>query len=197
MKFLIFDLQEIVSSFMVLFATIDVFGSIPIIINLRKKSGKIHSSKASWVALIIMILFLFLGENILKILSVDINSFAVAGALILFFLALEMILGISLYKEDEQVVNNTTSIVPLAFPIIAGPGSLTSILSIRAEFSVVNIVIGIILNIALVYYVLKSSVYLEKILGTGGINIIRKIFGIILLAISVKLFAENASQLIK
>ena len=141
-----------------------------------------------------MIAFLFLGVSILNLIGIDVNSFAVAGAFILFFLALEMILGISLYKEEETNPI-TASIFPLAFPLIAGPGSLTSILALRAEYATINIVIAIIVNIFFMYIVLKTSTKIERIIGKNGINILRKIFGVILLAISVKLFATNVKLL--
>ena len=179
---------------MVLFAVIDIIGNVPIIIDLRKKAGHIQSEKASIIAGIIMIAFLFLGKSILNVIGIDVNSFAVAGALILFFLALEMILGISLYKEDATN-SVTVSVFPLAFPLIAGPGSLTTILSLRAEYDTINIVIAIIVNMIFMYIVLKTSSKIERLLGENGISIIRKVFGVILLAISVKLFASNIQGL--
>lgn len=182
--------KEIITAFMVLFAVIDIIGNIPIIIDLRKKVGHIQSEKASLIAGAIMILFLFLGKSILNLIGIDVNSFAIAGAFILFFIALEMILGITLYKEEENNVM-TASIFPLAFPLIAGPGSLTTLLSLRAEFRVENIIIAIILNVLVIFIVLKTSKRIERFLGTNGISIIRKVFGVILLAIAVKLFAVN------
>jgi len=177
-----------------LFAVIDIIGNIPIIIDLRSKVGHIRSEKASIIAGLIMISFLFLGKSILNLIGIDVNSFAVAGALILFFLALEMILGISLYKEDATN-SMTASVFPLAFPLIAGPGSLTTILSLRAEYSTINIAIAIVVNMIFMYIVLKTSAKIEKIIGDTGISIIRKVFGVILLAISVKLFASNVQGL--
>jgi len=188
------NFKEIVTATMVLFAVIDIIGSIPIIIDLRVKFGRLHSGKASIVAAVIMITFLFLGKSILNLIGIDVNSFAVAGSFILFFLALEMILGISLYKEEETNAK-TASIFPLAFPLLAGPGSLTTLLSLRAEFSTINIVIAIILNTIFLYIVLKTSVKIEKIIGKNGINIIRKVFGVVLLAIAVKLFTSNIQGL--
>tara|TARA_R110002167_G_scaffold108803_3_gene277707 strand:- start:5454 stop:6071 length:618 start_codon:yes stop_codon:yes gene_type:complete len=187
-----FDLREIVTATMILFAVIDILGSIPIIIGLRNKIGHIQSEKASIVAALLMVAFLFLGEEILNLIGIDVNSFAVAGALIIFFLAMEMILGITLYKDDEP---ESASIVPIAFPLIAGAGTLTSLLSLRAEYYVENIIVAIILNIIFVYLVLKSSVKIEKVLGKTGVNIIRKVFGVILMAIAVKLFASNVNGL--
>jgi multiple antibiotic resistance protein len=177
---------------MILFAVIDILGSVPIIISLRQKVGHIQSEKASIVAGIIMIAFLFIGEKILSLIGIDVNSFAVAGAIVIFFLALEMILGISIFGEEAP---ETASVVPIAFPLIAGAGSMTSILSLRAEYEVQNIIVAIILNLIVVYAVLKSSKHIEKVLGNNGLTVIRKVFGIVLLAIAVKLFAANAPQL--
>ena len=187
-----FSVKEIATATMVLFAVIDIVGNVPIIISLRKKVGHIQSEKASLVAAVIMITFLFVGEEILQLIGIDVNSFAVAGAFVLFFLAIEMILGIAIYKDDEP---ESASIVPIAFPLIAGAGSMTSILALRAEFYVENIVAAIILNVIFVYIVLKSSAKIERILGRSGLSVIRKVFGVILLAISVKLFASNINQL--
>ena len=187
-----FDLRQIATSSMILFAVIDIVGSIPIIIGLRNKVGHIQSEKASIVAAIMMVAFLFVGEEILNLIGIDVNSFAVAGAFIIFFLAIEMILGVQLYKDDAP---ETASIVPLAFPMIAGAGTMTSLLSLRAEYEVENIIVAIIVNIIFVYLVLKSSSRIEKVLGANGIGIIRKVFGVILLAIAVKLFATNINQL--
>ena len=186
------NFKEIITATMILFAVIDIIGSIPIIIDLRKKVGKIQSEKASLVAMLIMIMFLFVGAQILNLIGIDVYSFAVAGSFVLFFLAIEMILGIQLYKEDSP---KTASVVPLAFPLIAGAGTMTTILSLKAEFHTINIVIGIILNIIFVYAVLKSSSKIEKLIGEGGINVVRKIFGVILLAIAVKLFTSNVQGL--
>ncbi|RDY59987.1 MarC family protein [Flagellimonas nanhaiensis] len=188
-----FSFKEIVTASMVLFAVIDIVGSIPIIISLRNKVGHVQSEKASIVAACIMVAFLFVGERILNLIGIDVNSFAVAGAFILFFLAIEMILGITLYKDDEP---ETASIVPIAFPLIAGAGTLTSILALRAEYHVENIVVAIVVNIIFVYIVLKSSGKIERVLGKNGLSVIRKVFGVILLAIAVKLFAANINQLL-
>jgi len=190
--FKVLDVRQIFTAGMVLFAVIDIIGNIPIIIDLRKKVGHIQSEKASIVAGIIMVVFLFLGKEILNLIGIDVNSFAVAGSFILFFLALEMILGISLYKDDAP---ETASVVPLAFPLIAGAGTMTSLVSLQAEYETVNIIVAIVINIIFVYLVLKSSSKIEKILGSQGINVIRKVFGVILLAIAVKLFAANIQNL--
>ncbi len=187
-----FNFREIVTSGMILFAVIDIVGSIPIIIGLRAKVGHIQSEKASIVAAGIMIAFLFIGEEILNLIGIDVNSFAVAGAFVIFFLAIEMILGITLYKDDAP---ESASIVPIAFPLIAGAGTMTTLLSMRAEYHVENIIVAIIVNIIFVYVVLKSSKKMEHILGKNGISVIRKVFGVILLAIAVKLFASNINQL--
>ncbi len=187
-----FDWKQVFTITMVLFAVIDIIGSIPIIVDLRTRLGHIQSGKASIVAMVIMIAFLYVGEEILKLIGIDANSFAVAGAFVLFFLALEMILGIRLYKEDSP---STASIVPIAFPLIAGAGTMTTILSLRAEFEKINIITAIVINVILVYIVLKSSAKIEKLLGDNGLGVIRKVFGVVLLAIAVKLFAANVKQL--
>ena len=187
-----FDFKEIATIGMVLFAVIDIVGSIPIIVDLRNKHGHIESEKASLVAAIIMIVFLFIGEEFLKLIGIDVHSFAVAGSFVLFFIALEMILGIRIYRDTEA---SSASIVPLAFPLIAGAGTMTTLLSLRSQFYVENIVIAIILNIFVVYGVLKSSSRIEKMLGKTGLGVVRKTFGVVLLAIAVKLFASNVKGL--
>jgi len=187
-----FNLKEIFTATMILFAVIDIIGSIPIIIDLRQKVGHIQSEKASLVAMLIMILFLFLGSQILILIGIDVYSFTVAGSFVLLFLALEMILGVQLYKEESP---ETASVVPLAFPLIAGAGTMTTILSLKAEFYTINIIIAIVLNMIFVYIILKSSTKIERFIGKAGINIIRKIFGVVLLAIAVKLFASNVQVL--
>ncbi|GAA4057352.1 MarC family protein [Flavobacterium chungnamense] len=186
------DFKEIITIGMVLFAVIDIVGTIPIIVELRQKFGHIESEKASIVAGVIMIVFLFVGEELLKLIGIDVHSFAVAGSFVLFFLALEMILGIRIYKEEA---NSSASIVPLAFPLIAGAGTMTTLLSLRSQFATINIIIAIVLNIILVYAVLKSSAKIEKLLGKNGLGVIRKTFGVVLLAIAVKLFAANVKGL--
>ena len=184
--------KDIFTISMILFAVIDIVGSIPIIVDLRSKMGHIQSEKATIVAAVIMTAFLFVGEEILKLIGIDANSFAVAGSFVLFFLALEMILGIHLYKEDNP---STASIVPIAFPLIAGAGTMTTILSLRAAYDKINIIIAIVINVIVVYGVLKSSGKIERLLGVNGLGVIRKIFGVILLAIAVKLFAANVKGL--
>lgn len=186
------DLREIITVGMVLFAVIDIVGTIPIIVDLRTKHGHIESEKASVVAGLIMIIFLFIGEEFLNLIGIDVHSFAVAGSFVLFFLALEMILGIRIYRDEES---SSASIVPIAFPLIAGAGTMTTLLSLRSQFHTVNIVIAIVLNIIVVYLVLKSSSKIEKMLGKNGLGVIRKTFGVVLLAIAVKLFAANVKGL--
>ena len=190
-----FNFKEIFTAFMVLFAVIDIVGNIPIIIDLRKKVGHIQSEKASLIAGVIMIVFLFLGQSLLELIGIDVYSFAVAGSFILFFIALEMILGITLYKDDDDSESITATVFPLAFPLIAGPGSLTTLLSLRAEFYIENIIIAVLCNVLVIYIVLKTSPKIERIIGANGIKIIRKIFGVILLAIAVKLFTANIKAL--
>jgi multiple antibiotic resistance protein len=185
---------ELLKSTMVMFAVIDIVGSIPFLLDIKKKTGDIHAEKASVVALGIMLAFLFLGEGVINFLGIDVNSFAVAGSIVMFFMALEMILGITLFKQNAESMK-TATIVPVAFPLIAGAGSMTSIISLRAEFAAVNIAIAILINMALVYLVLRLTGRIERALGEGGIAVLQKVFGIILLAIAVKLFSANAAQL--
>ena len=189
------SVKEIFTAFMVLFAVIDIVGNIPIIIDLRKKAGHIQSEKASIIAGLIMIVFLFVGNSILKLVGIDVHSFAVAGAFILLFIALEMILGITLYKQDDDSDLSAT-VFPLAFPLIAGPGSLTTLLSLKSEFHTENIIIAVIVNVLFIYIVLKTSSKIERFIGPNGIKITRKIFGVILLAIAVKLFTSNIKFLL-
>ena len=184
---------ELFKATMVLFAVIDIVGSVPIIIRLKEQSGEIHAGRTSLVSMFIMIAFLILGESILKLFGVDVGSFAVAGSLILFFMSMEMILGVQLFRDEPS--GKTASIVPLAFPIIAGAGSMTSIISLRAEYESINIILAIIINIALVYLVLRLTKHIERLLGPGGIAILKKVFGIILLSIAIKLFSSNVTTL--
>jgi len=183
-----FSIKEIASITMILFAIIDILGSIPVIIDLRQKAGKIESGKASLVALVLMIAFLFIGESMLKLIGIDIASFAIAGSLVIFFIAMEMVLGIAFFKDDSF---ETASIVPLAFPLIAGAGTMTTILSLKSEYQTQNIVVGILINILIIYVVLKNTYRLEKVLGRTGLAVLRKAFGVILLAIAIKLFRSN------
>ena len=189
-----FDWTELLKSGMVMFAVIDIVGSIPFLLDIKRKAGDIHPERASLVALGIMLAFLFLGEGVINFLGIDINSFAVAGSIVMFFMALEMILGVTLFKQSAQSMK-TATIVPVAFPLIAGAGSMTSIISLRAEFAAINIALAILVNIALVYFVLRLTGRIERLLGEGGIAVLQKVFGIILLAIAVKLFSANAAML--
>ena len=188
-----FDFKEVFTASMILFAVIDIIGATPIVISLKEKVGKIESEKATIVAMLIMIGFLFLGEEILNLIGIDINSFAVAGAIVIFFIALEMVLGVTIFQGEEP---ETASIVPIAFPIIAGAGTLTTLLSLRAEYELANVILAIVINSLFVYIILKSSNRIERLLGKNGIGIIRRVFGIILLSISVKLFSTNILSLI-
>lgn len=181
------DLIEILKVTMVLFAVVDIIGSIPVIIALKQKAGSIDAFKASWVSLVIMVLFLFVGQTILNIIGITVGDFAIAGSFVLFFIALEMILGIKIYRDE---LPSTASVVPLAFPLIAGTGTLTTLLSIRAEYNLLSILIAIVINVVIVYFVLRYLHLLEKLLGVGGIAIIKKIFGIIVLALAIKLFRK-------
>ncbi|MBK0402125.1 MarC family protein [Adhaeribacter sp. BT258] len=183
------SLKGITSVSLILFAVIDILGSIPVIISLRQREGVIHSEKATIVAGMIMIVFLFVGESILALFGIDFQSFALAGALIIFLIGMEMVLGIHLFQSHPEA--KTGSIVPLAFPLITGAGTMTTLLSLRAAYSLPNILIGIVLNLFFVYGVLKSSGWLEQKLGQGGTEVLRKVFGVILLAIAIKLFKTN------
>ena len=187
-------LNEVATAFMVLFAVIDILGSIPIILDIKRKAGEISALKASVVSLLIMLGFLFLGERLIGFIGIDVNSFAVAGSIIIFIMALEMVLNVNLFKDDGSTAK-TASIVPLAFPIIAGAGSMTTILSLRAEFEAVNIAVAIFLNIVVVFVILKLTGKIERLLGAGGIAVLRKVFGIVLLAIAIKLFSSNIKVL--
>lgn len=189
-----FNFIQITSAFMVLFAIIDILGSIPIILNIKRKGQNVHALRASAVALFILIIFLFSGEAVLKLFNVDIQSFAVAGALIIFIFSLEMILDVEIFRNHGP--EGGSSIIPIAFPLIAGPGSFTTLLSLRAAYATENIIIALVLNMIFVFIVLKSTSKIQKIIGEGGIYILRKFFGIILLAIAVKLFTTNIGSLL-
>lgn len=187
-QYLTFNTKEILSVTMILFAIIDILGSIPVVIQLRQRAGHIQSEKASIVVMVLMIAFLFIGEGLLNIIGLDIPSFAIAGSIVIFIIAMEMVLGINFFKEDMP---DSISIVPLAFPLIAGAGTMTTLLSLKSEYATQNIIVGIILNVIFVYIVLKNTARLEKLFGKTGLNILRKAFGIILLAIAIKLFRNN------
>ncbi len=185
------DFKEILTITFTLFAVIDMIGSIPVIINLRTKLGHIQSEKATLVSGFLMILFFYFGESFLNLLGLDIPSFAMAGSIVIFIIGLEMVLGRDFFKSDPN--SKSGSVVPIAFPIIAGSGTLTTIMSLKANYASINILIGILINLVFIYIVLKSTKYLEKLLGQGGLMVIRKFFGVILIAISVKIFKSNFS----
>jgi multiple antibiotic resistance protein len=186
---IMFSFKQILSVTLILFSVIDILGSIPIIIELRKKAGVIESEKATIAAGVLMIIFLYLGESILKLFGVDVASFAIAGAIIIFLIGMEMTLGINIFQESTD--SSSSSIVPLAFPLISGAGTMTTIISLRAEYTTPNILVGITLNLIFVYLVLKSSEWIERKIGNAGANLLRKVFGIILIAIAIKLFKTN------
>lgn len=183
------NIKDTFSVTLILFSVIDILGSVPIVIDLRKKLGKIDSGRATIISGVLMIAFLFLGQSILALFGLDIGSFAVAGAIVMFIIAMEMILGITLFKASEN--SRSGSIVPLAFPLIAGAGTLTTILSVRSVYETPNIMAGIVINLIFVYLVLKSTTWLERKLGDSGFDVLRRVFGIILLAISVKIFKTH------
>jgi multiple antibiotic resistance protein len=184
-------LKTAATATMILFAVIDVIGSIPVIIGLKQKVGDLNANKASFASLGIMVVFLFMGESILNLIGIQVEYFAIAGSFVLFFIAMEMILGIRLYKDE---VPATASVVPIAFPLLAGTGTLTTLLSMRAEYSVPSILIAIAVNVLVIWIVLKNISRLEKLFGAGGVAILRKVFGVVLLALAVKLFMTHAIQ---
>lgn len=179
---------EIFASFMVLFAIIDITGSIPIILDIKAKTGEVESAKTTIVALGIFIAFLFIGNPLLSIFGIDVFSFAIAGSFIIFLIGMEMVLGIEIFK---YTANGSSSLVPIAFPLIAGAGSITTILSLKAEYQTINILIALFLNMIIVYLVLRLTAFFERILGDTGLEILKKVFGIILLSIAIKLFISN------
>jgi multiple antibiotic resistance protein len=185
-----FNFKEIISVSLILFSVIDILGSVPIILDLRKKFGHVQSEKATIVSGFIMIIFLFVGESILKLFGIDISSFAIAGAIVMFLLGMEMILGLQLFRNDPEETTSA-SIVPLAFPLIAGAGTMTTLISLKVEFSTVNILVGIVVNLLFVYLVLKTCGWLERKIGQAGFNILRKVFGIVLLSIAIKIFKNH------
>ena len=192
---LYFSFKETFSAFIVLFAVIDILGSIPIILGLKEKKRTINAGQAAGISFIILLVFLFVGNSILALFNVDISSFAVAGALVIFVLASEMIFGIEIFKNDGPT--DSATIVPLIFPLIAGAASFTTLLSLRAEYNILNILIALALNLLFVYVVIKKVDYVQKLIGKGGVYILRKFFGIILLAIAVRLFTANLSTLLE
>ena len=180
--------REILSVTMILFAIIDILGAIPVIIEMRQRAGHIESEKASIAVLVLMVGFLFAGEELLSIIGLDVSSFAIAGSLVIFIIAMEMVLGVKFFTEEMP---QTVSIVPLAFPLIAGAGTMTTLLSLKTQYQTQDIIVGIVLNTMFVYLVLKNVQRIEKLLGKTGLSILRKAFGIILLAIAIKLFRGN------
>jgi multiple antibiotic resistance protein len=180
--------KEVLSVTMILFAIIDVLGAIPVIIELRQRAGHIQSEKASSAVLVLMIGFLYGGEGLLSIIGLDVSSFAIAGSLVIFIIAMEMVLGAKFFAEETH---ESVTIVPLAFPLIAGTGTMTTLLSLKSQYQTQDILVGIIVNTLFVYLVLKNVQWIEKLLGKSGLNILRKAFGVILLAIAIKLFRSN------
>ncbi len=187
------NFQQIASAFIVLFAVIDIIGSIPIIINLKESGKDVNALKATVISFLLMLAFFYAGDFLLRLFRVDIESFAVAGSFVIFLLSLEMILDVEIFKNTGPIKEAT--LVPLVFPLLAGAGSFTTLLSLRTEYAEINIVIALILNMLWVYFVVRMTKQVERLLGKGGIYILRKFFGIILLAISVKLFSANVTQL--
>jgi multiple antibiotic resistance protein len=185
------DFKDIFSVTLILFSVIDIIGAVPFIILIQRREGRIHAEKATLISAVLMVGFLFLGQSILKLFGLDVSSFAVAGSIVIFIVAMEMILGITLIKDDPEA-KGTGSIVPLAFPLIAGAGTLTTILSLRAVYSQTNVLIGILVNLVFVYWVLRSTGWLERVIGKSGFAVLRRVFGVILLAIAVKIFKSNA-----
>ncbi len=182
--------KAIFSVTLILFSVIDIVGSIPFVILIRKREGRIYAERATLIAAALMIIFLYLGQSILKLFGLDVGSFAVAGSIVMFIIAMEMILGITLIKDDPDA-KGTGSIVPIAFPLIAGAGTLTTILSLRAVYDETDILIGIVLNLIFVYIVLRASSWLERKIGNSGFSVLRRVFGVILLSIAVKIFKDN------
>lgn len=178
--------------FLTLFAVIDILGSIPVILDLRKKRGEIQSAKATLFSGILMLSFLFFGNAFLKMMGIDVESFALAGSIVIFIIGLEMILGINIFRAGQDETGNH-SIMPIAFPLIAGAGTLTTILSLKAEFETIVIAVGIVLNLLFVYFVLKMSKFLSTKMGPSTLEILRRIFGVILLAIAIKIFKSNVN----
>ncbi|RYZ54869.1 MAG: MarC family protein [Sphingobacteriales bacterium] len=183
--------SEIVTVSFTLFAIIDVLGSIPVLISLKKRMGTIHSAQATAISGGLMLLFFFVGEQMLDFMGLDISSFAIAGSIVIFILGLEMVLGIEFFRSEKDI--KTGTVVPIAFPMIAGSGTLTTIMSLKAEYNTYVILVAILINLIFVYITLKSLNLLERVLGPSGISVIRKFFGVILLAIAVKIFKNNVA----
>lgn len=184
------SLKEILSVTLILFSVIDIIGSIPFIILIKQREGRIYAERTTLISAVLMVGFLFLGKSILKLFGLDVESFAAAGSIIMFIVSLEMIMGVTLIKDDPEA-KGSGSVIPLAFPLIAGAGTLTTILSLRAVYEEINILIGILLNLLIVYFVLRSSSWIERKLGKSALAVLRRVFGVILLAIAVKIFKDN------
>ncbi len=189
-----FSIKEVVSAFLVLFAVIDMTGAIPVILELKAKNRQIEPLKTALISLVVFIVFLFGGLSILAFFGVDIETFALAGGIILFVLASEMVFGVTIFKESNESGINT-ALVPLVFPLIAGAASFTTLISLRAEYELINIIVAIVLNMVVVYVVLRYVEIVEHLLGKGGVYILKKIFGIILLAIALRMFIGNLANL--
>jgi multiple antibiotic resistance protein len=190
-----FAVDHLLTVTFTLFAVIDIFGSIPLLISLKQKMGGIHEARATIISGALMIVFLFAGERFLGVLGLDVGSFAVGGSIVIFILGLEMVLGIEFFKAEGD--SKSGSLVPIAFPLIAGSGTLTTIISLNANYDKWEILVGILVNLLIVYVVLRSLSYIAKLLGQAGLLAVRKFFGVILLAIAVKIFATNVGGLIK
>ena len=186
------NIKDTFSVTLILFSVIDIVGSIPFIIQIKKREGRIYAEKATLISAILMVAFLFIGQTILNLFGLDVGSFAVAGSIVMFIISIEMILGITLIKDDPNA-KGTGSVVPLAFPLIAGAGTLTTILSLRAVYEEIDILVGIVLNLIVIYSVLRASSWLEKKIGSSGFAVLRRVFGVILLSIAVKIFKSNLS----
>lgn len=187
------SLTNILSAFMVLFALIDILGSVPIFLNFTRDGRKVEPLKAAVYAFVIMTIFLFVGEWVLKLFNVDVSSFAIAGALVIFIISIEMVFGIEIFRNDAP--GGSATLVPIVFPLVAGPGTFTALLSMRAEYSSLDIIIALFANLIIVYFVLKYLKVVQRIIGVGGVYVMRKFFGIILMALSVKLFTSNITVL--
>jgi multiple antibiotic resistance protein len=190
-----FKIDELLTIVFTLFAVIDIVGSIPLLIAMKEKSGAIQSLRVTLISGVLMILFLFLGKPFLQLLGLDVRSFAVGGSIVIFLLGLEMVLGHEIFKGDKNAQSG--AVVPIAFPIIAGSGTLTTIMSLKANYDELYIALGIVINLVIIYAVLKSLNFIEKLLGPGGLLAVRKFFGVILLAIAVKIFSSNVGALIR
>lgn len=182
-------LSEVITISLTLFAVIDMLGSVPILLSLKKKMGDINAAQATSVSGGLMLLFFFVGEAVLNLMGLDISSFAIAGSIVIFILGLEMVLGMEIFRSDPE--EKSGSVVPIAFPLIAGSGTLTTIMSLKATYHAYNILIAILINLVIIFLILRSLKVIEKALGPSGILVVRKFFGVILLAIAIKIFKNN------